>query len=186
MPFRRALMVSAGGVAVVMMQALVVGNQWVVQWIFDHDILEGSGAAEYLRGILLFPHWRLTPVGGFRSLLVPDFGLLLLFVSLSVFTTLGLMALDPVRSAPAALICGWWATFLAASIDAFVAQFLAGVFFDVPAYFDLAVASGLRYALVVGWLPGLAVMAGYLLTRPRSAPGWSPEGPGEPAGASQG
>jgi hypothetical protein len=154
MPLRRALTVSAGGVAVVILQALVLGNQWVVEWMFNHDILDGSGAAGFLRSVLLFPHWRLTPAGGFRSMLVPDFGLL-----------------------------GWWATFLAASAAAFVTQFLSGLFFDFPAYFSLAVANGLHYALVVGWVPGVAVMAAYVLTRPSAAPGWTSEGPAEPAGA---
>ncbi|HEV3363052.1 MAG TPA: hypothetical protein VG795_02730 [Acidimicrobiia bacterium] len=184
MPLRRALMVSAGGVAVVMLQALVFGNQWFFEWVFENDLLEGSGAADLLRSVLLFPSWRLTPAGGFSSMLVPDFSLLVLFVLLAAFTTLGLMTLDPVRGTTGALVCGWWATFLAAGIMAFVRQLLAALLLDYPdPFFRFAVLGGLEYALFAGWVPGVAVLVAYVLTRPGTAPGWSPEVSGEPAGA---
>jgi len=186
MPFRRALMVSGGGVAVVLLQALVLGNQWVLEWVFENDILEGSGAGALLRSLLLFPQWRLTPAGGFASMFVPDFGLLVFCVLLAGFTTLGLTALDPTRGTVGALVCAWWATFLAAPIAAFVRQVLSALLQDFGGEFlDLrfAVAAGLEYGLALGWLPGVAVMVAYVLTRPGTAPSWSPGLPGEPAGA---
>jgi len=104
-----------------------------------------------------------------------------LFVLLAAFTTLGLMTLDPIRGTAGALVCGWWATFLAASIAAFVTQVLAGLVLDFPAFIRLAVASGLEYGLAAGWVPGVAVMVAYVLTRPGTAPGWSSGPPAEPA-----
>jgi hypothetical protein len=81
------------------------------------------------------------------------------------------------------LVCGWWATFLAASIAAFVTQLLSGLLLDTTAYLRFAVVNGLEYGLYAGWLPGVAVMAACVLTRPRTAPGWSSGGTGEPADA---
>ena len=184
MPFRRALMVSAGGVAVVMVQALVFGNQWLFEWVFENDILEGSGAGALVRSVLLFPSWRLTPAGGFASVLVPDFSLLVLFALLAAFTTFGLMTLDPERGMAGAFVCGWWAMFLAAAIMAFVRQLLAALLLDYPdPFFRFAVVGGLEYALFVGWAPGVAVMVAYVLTKPGPARQGSPELPGETAGA---
>src|SRR4051794_33464827 len=170
MPLRRALMASAAGVALVMLQALVLGNQWVVKWMFDHDFLEKSGIGSYVRGLMIFPHWRLTPTGGVKYMAVIDFTLLVLLVVLAALSTLGLMTLDPARSAPGALICGWWATLIAAAFTGFFSQVLAKLFLDVPPYFRLAASSGLEYGFAVGWVVGLAVMAGYVFTRPKPAP----------------
>jgi hypothetical protein len=103
---------------------------------------------------------------------VIDLSLLVLLVLLAGFTTLGLLTLDPTRSAAGAVVCGWWATFLAAATTAFVSQVLSRVLLDSPAFFRLAVSSGLEYGLVVGWLPGVAVMAACVLTQPKPEPGW--------------
>ena len=170
MPLRRALMVSAGGAAVVMVQALFLGNQWVSEWVYRNDFLEGSSTTAMIRSILFFPRWRLTPAGGFKSMFVPDVGLGVFFVLLVAVTALGVMTLDPVRGMVGAFICGWWATFLAASAYAFVTQLLASMLFDFDAYLRLGVASGLEYGLLLGWIPGLAVMGAYALTRPNAAP----------------
>ena len=125
-------MASAAGVALVMLQALVLGNQWVVKWMFDHEVLGKSGAGYYLRGLIVFPHWRLTPTGGFKYMAVTDFTLLVLLVALAAFSALGLMTLDATRSAPGALICGWWATLITAAFTGFFSQVLAKLFLDVP------------------------------------------------------
>jgi hypothetical protein len=178
-------MVSAAGVAVVLLQALALGNQWVVEKVFDGDFLSGSETGAFLRSVLFFPRWRLTPIGKFTFVI--DFGLLALVVLLAAFTVIGLMTLGDDRNPAGALICGWWAMFLAAPIASFMTQVLAGMVLGFPAILRLAVAGGLEYALVIGWAPAVAVMVAYVLTRPKAAPGWSPELPGdlpgEPAGA---
>ena len=172
-------MASAGGVVVVMLQALVLGNQWVVQWMFNHQFLEGSSTGSFIRSMLVFPHWRLTPTGGFKYMFVMDFTLLVLLVLVAGFTTLGLSTMEPGRIPVGAVICGWWATFLAAAIVAFVSQLLSKGLLDSPdAYYLLAMSGGLHYGLFVGWLPGLAVMAAYVLTRPKPAPEWASGGQG--------
>jgi hypothetical protein len=180
MPLRRAVTVSAGGVALVMLQALVLGNQWVSEWAFEHQIL-GGGLGAFLRNALFFPRWRLTPTGGFKYVFVIDLILAVLLVLLAGFTTLGVRTLGPERGAAAAFICGWWATFLAAAMSALFGQLLAKLFLDIEPFFRPALGGGLEYGLAAGWVLGLAVMGAYVFTRPKTAPEWSSEPPGEPA-----
>ena len=181
MPLRRAVMVSAGGVALLMLQALVLGNQWVTRWVYEHEILRG-GFGGFLGTALFFPRWRLTPQGPFKYMFVLDFNLLVFFVLLAGFTAIGIRTLDPERGAVTAFLCGWWATFLAAAGYAFSGQLLGKLFLDFPdPQFRLAVSAGLEYGLAAGWVLGLAVMGAYVLTRPKTAPAWSSEPPGEPA-----
>ena len=170
MPLRRALMVSAAGVAVVIVQAFVLGNQWVAQWAYDHEDFLGSGFGAFLKSVLFFPRWRLTPGGSFKFMLVIDLGLAVLLVLLATFTALGVMRLDPTRDMVAAFISGWWAAFLAGAIAASVTQVLGGIVLDFSAQIRFAVAGGLEYGFAAGPVLGAAVMGAYLLTRPAPAP----------------
>ena len=60
-----------------------------------------------------------------------------------------------------------------------MSQLLSKGLLDSPdAFYLLAMSGGLNWGLFVGWLPGLAVMAAYVLTRPKPAPEWASGGQG--------
>jgi hypothetical protein len=108
---------------------------------------------------LAWPRWTFDTSMAVRDLIAADLRAILLVVFTAVFLTL--MAgsqLSRARGTVAAILIGWAAYMFAAALAAFITAFLA-----THATLGNAVVAatvGTSYALIVGWIVGLASMAG--------------------------
>ncbi|MDL4819392.1 hypothetical protein [Actinomadura opuntiae] len=173
MTTRRMFMMSGGSLVPLLVLALLVGNQWVVDGInksgFKFD--EGLGP---LVSHLFFVAWRFTPPRGldWRFVVSDDFSTLLLFALVAVLVLAGARTVDPERGVLGALITGWWATVVAGGIAGGVAGLLlkwSVKYSDgsVSRNFFESLQAGAASGLLYGWLAGVGALVGFLLSRPR-------------------
>lgn len=131
---------------------LIFGSPWYVDWVNDgnHGIFLET---------LAWPAWTIDDDFPIRDLLAANLKALLLIGFTFVFITL--MAgsqLARARGGISALLVGWGAYMFAAALAALLTAFIAQ---SAPANDAVAAATGgAGYALIVGWIVGLASMAG--------------------------
>ncbi|WP_433226873.1 hypothetical protein [Actinomadura formosensis] len=188
MTMRRMLVMAGGAVLPIALLSLLLDNQWVVDAINDTGLHYDEGLAPPLWW-LQFPHWRLTggPVG-WKFTVALDFTTVLFFVLLILLGTAGARAVEPNRGGFGALVTGWWATTVAGGVAGLVQGALLNWALDLPNggpnVFE-AVSHGASFGLGYGWLAGLGMLLGYLITRTRGVAGrqpgpYPPQQPGMP------
>lgn len=108
---------------------------------------------------LAWPAWTFDDDLAVRDLLAADLKAILLVAFTALFITLMAGAqLSRARGSLAAILAGWGAFIFAAAAAALVTAFIAADAAVGGAV--LAAAAGAGYALIVGWIVGLASMAG--------------------------
>ncbi|HEU5026718.1 MAG TPA: hypothetical protein VFV01_17505 [Spirillospora sp.] len=194
MTTRRMFMMSGGSLVPLLVLALLVGNQWVIDAInksgFKYD--EGLGP---LVSHLFFVAWRFTPPRGldWRFVVADDFTTLVLFAVVALLVLAGARTVDPERGLLGALITGWWAAVVAGGVAGGVSGLLlkwsirysSG---SVSHNFFESLESGAASGLLYGWLAGIGALAGFLLSRPRGQAAPQPFGqyaPQQPYGGQQ-
>jgi hypothetical protein len=140
------------GTLVALILVLIFGSPLYADWVNDAN-----------RGLLLetlaWPSWTFDSDLTVRDLIARDLRAILLVVFTFVFITL--MAgsqLARARGGISAFLVGWAAYIFAAALAALLTAFIA---VSAPAN-DAVIAAtgGSSYALIVGWIVGLASMAG--------------------------
>ncbi|MDX6431303.1 MAG: hypothetical protein QOE54_3669, partial [Streptosporangiaceae bacterium] len=179
MTTRRVIAMTVSALGAVGLIALVFGNQWLYAWLYDHDVFSHSSATGRLVSWLQFPQWRVSPVRA-DSLAPADLSLIVLLGLLGLFVLAAARSLEPRRGVAGALVVGWWATVVAAGIAGLVRAVLLMVLdhfpgFETSALVYSSVLSGAGFGLAFGWLPGLATMIAFVVTRPKDL---APQGPG--------
>ncbi|WP_433055657.1 hypothetical protein [Dactylosporangium sp. CS-033363] len=131
---------------------LIFGSPWYVDWVNSGD-----------RGIFLetlaWPAWAFDSDASVRDLLGADLKAILLIVFTALFITLLVGAqLASARGTISAIFTGWAAYIFAAALAAFITSFLLAN----PSFGQATAnaAGGAGYGLIVGWIIGLATMAG--------------------------
>ncbi|NKZ03638.1 hypothetical protein [Actinomadura latina] len=190
MTMRRMLVMAGGAVVPIALISLLFGNQWVVDAINDTGLHWDEGIAPPLYW-LLFPKWRLSAgPAPWKFVLALDFSTVLFFLLLIGFAAVGARALDPRRGGLGAVVTGWWATVVAGGIGGFVMGVLLSWVLDLSSdrgpYVFNAVSHGAAFGFAYGWLAGIGMLLGYLVTRRGATaqaqqPGqYAPQQPGMP------
>jgi hypothetical protein len=143
---------SSAGTLVAFLLVLIFGSPWYVDWVNEGD-----------RGIFLetlaWPQWNVDSDQSFRELQAADLKAILLVLFTAVFISLLVGAqLSSARGTFSAIMTGWAAYIFAAALAALLTAFLLA-----NASFGTAVvnaAGGAGYGLIVGWIVGIASMAG--------------------------
>ncbi len=143
---------TGAGTLVVFLLVLIFGSPWYTDWTARGD-----------RGLFLetlaWPAWSFSTDASLRDLFAADLKAILVVLATAGFVTLLSGAeLASARGSVAALFTGWAAVIFAAALAAFVAALVATGATLAGAV--EAAAGGARYALIVGWIVGLATMAG--------------------------
>lgn len=140
------------GTLVAFLLVLIFGGPWYTDWVDRGD-----------RGLFLetlaWPRWAFNSNLSVRDLLATDLKAILVVVFTFVFITL--MAgsqLSRARGGVSAMLAGWGAYIFAAALAALLTAFIASNASGTGAV--LAAEAGAAYGLVVGWIVGLASMAG--------------------------
>ncbi|MGI8336354.1 hypothetical protein ACRYCC_40965 [Actinomadura scrupuli] len=170
MTTRRVITMTVSALGAVGLIALVFGNQWLYTWFYDNDVYRYRSVTGRPASWLQFPQWRVSPLEA-EYLIPPDLSLIVLLGLLGAFVLAAARSLEPRRGVVGALVVGWWATVVAAGLAGLVRGILLVVLNDYP---DRLVAdlvfgtmlTGAGFGLALGWLPGLATMIAYLVTRP--------------------
>ncbi|GIJ51830.1 hypothetical protein Val02_87160 [Virgisporangium aliadipatigenens] len=131
---------------------LIFGSPWYRDWVDDTD-----------RGLFLttlaWPAWTFDDDLPLRDLLAANLKAILLIAFTYGFVSL--MAgsqLSRARGGISAFLVGWAAYMFAAALAAFLTWFIAA---SAPADDSVVAATGgTAYGLIVGWIVGLASMAG--------------------------
>jgi hypothetical protein len=140
------------GALIAFLLVLIFGSPWYADWV-------DSGNRGLFLETLAWPRWTFNSNLSVRALLAADLKAILLVVFTWIFITL--MAgsqLSRARGGISALLVGWAAFIFAAALAAFVTAFIAAGS-SLPGAV-LAATAGAGYALIVGWIVGLASMAG--------------------------
>ncbi|GAA1869412.1 hypothetical protein GCM10009736_41170 [Actinomadura bangladeshensis] len=179
------MLVMAGGAVVpIALISILLGNQWVIDAINDTGLHWDEGIAPPLYW-LFFPAWRLTAGDyAWKYVAVLDLGVLLFFVLLILLAVAGARAVDAQRGAIGAVVAGWWATVVAGGIAGFMTGIMLRWALDItsdsgPFIFG-AVTRGASFGFAYGWLAGLGMLLGFLMTRGRGAAVQQPGQPGQP------
>ncbi|MEV0130784.1 hypothetical protein AB0H83_20265 [Dactylosporangium sp. NPDC050688] len=143
---------SSAGTLVVFLLVLIFGSPWYVDWV-------NSGNRGLFLETLAWPAWNFDTDQSVRDLLAADLKAILLVLFTAVFITLLVGAqLASARGTISAILTGWAAYIFAAALAALITAFLLA---------DASVSSavvnatgGAGYGLIVGWIIGLASMAG--------------------------
>ncbi|WP_432834437.1 hypothetical protein [Dactylosporangium sp. CA-092794] len=140
------------GTFVAFLLVLIFGSPWYVDWTQKGD-----------RGVFLetlaWPGWNLDTDASVRDVLGADLKAILLVVFTALFLTLLVGAqLASARGTLSAIFTGWAAYMFAAALAAFLTTFLLPHASLGQA--TLNAAGGAGYGLIVGWIIGLATMAG--------------------------
>ncbi|MWA03812.1 hypothetical protein F8568_026195 [Actinomadura sp. LD22] len=194
MTTRRMFMMSGGSLVPLLVLALLVGNQWVVDAIDKSGFKLDEGLGPLVRH-LFFVAWRFTPPRGldWRFVVSDDLTTLVLFAVVALLVLAAARTVDPQRGPLSALITGWWAAVVAGG----VAGGLSGLLLkwavrypggSVSRNFFESLEAGAASGLLYGWLAGLGALAGFLLSRPRGQAAPRPAGqyaPQQPYGAPQ-
>lgn len=187
-------MMSGGSLVPLLVLALLVGNQWVIDAINKSDFKYDEGLGP-LVARLLFVAWRFTPPRGldWRFVVSDDFTTLLLFAVVAVLVLAGARTVDPERGVLGALITGWWAAVVAGGLAGGVSGLLLNWSVkysngSVSRNFFESLQAGAASGLLYGWLAGIGALAGFLLSRSRgqAAPQqFGQYAPQQPYGAQQ-
>jgi hypothetical protein len=143
---------SSAATLVAFLLVLIFGSPWYVDWVNDGN-----------RGVFLetlaWPQWNVDSDQTFRELLAADLKAILLVVFTAVFVSLLVGAqLASARGTISAILTGWAAYIFAAALAALLTAFvLADASFGTAV---VSAAGGAGYGLIVGWIVGLASMAG--------------------------
>jgi hypothetical protein len=140
------------GTIVAFFLVLIFGSPWYVDWVNEGN-----------RGIFLetlaWPAWTIDDDLPIRDLIAANLKAILLIVFTYAFITL--MAgsqLARARGGISAFLVGWAAYIFAAALAALLTAFIA---ISAPANDAIVAATGgAAYGLIVGWIVGLASMAG--------------------------
>lgn len=173
-----------GGIGTILVLALLLGNQWVVEYIARHG---GFGNARFgpLLQAVTFPAWRVSPLRA-ETLLPADISTLLLLALVGLLVAPAVRALDPRRRGFAAVAAGWWATVVAGALAGLVRGVLFNALEHIPtASGDLTwrfvwstLGGGAQFGLFCGWLTGLAVLIALGGSRPaETEPAYGPPQP---------
>lgn len=143
---------TSAGTLVAFLLVLIFGSPWYVDWVNKGD-----------RGLFLetlaWPAWNFDTDQSVRDLLAADLKAILLIAFTALFITLLVGAqLASARGTISAILTGWAAFIFAAALAALITAFLlanASVAGSV-----VAATGGAGYGLIVGWIIGLASMAG--------------------------
>lgn len=143
---------TGAGTFVAFLLVLFFGSPWYVDWV-------NEGNRGLLLETLAWPAWTFDDDLAVRDLLAADLKAILLVAFTALFITLMAGAqLSRARGSLAAILAGWGAFIFAAAAAALVTAFIAADAAVGGAV--LAAAAGAGYALIVGWIVGLASMAG--------------------------
>jgi hypothetical protein len=148
--------VSAAGTIVALVLVLAFGNAAYREWAEKHT--SASDAGGFILRQLTWPAWTFDSDVSIRNLLATDLKAILLIVFTAVL--LGLLSVAPgwgVRGIVGAIVGGWAAFMLAASVAGLIAAFFA-VNASLVTAFNWA-AGGAVYGLFVGWIVGLVSLA---------------------------
>jgi hypothetical protein len=140
------------GTLVAFVLVLIFGSPWYADWVDSAD-----------RGVFLetlsWPRWTFDDDLPLRDLFAANLKAILLIAFTYLF--ISLMAgsqLSRARGGVSAFLVGWAAYIFAASLAAFLTAFIAA---SAPANDSVLQATGgAGYGLIVGWIVGLASMAG--------------------------
>ncbi|MFG2037725.1 hypothetical protein [Dactylosporangium sp. NPDC048998] len=143
---------TSAGTLFAFLLVLIFGSPWYVDWARSAD-----------RGIFLetlaWPAWSFDSDASVRDLLGADLKAILLVVFTALFLTLLVGAqLASARGTLSAILTGWAAYMFAAALAAFITSFLLPHASLGQATVNAAAGAG--YGLIVGWIIGLATMAG--------------------------
>ena len=143
---------SGAGTLVAFLLVLIFGSPWYVDWV-------NSGNRGLFLETLAWPAWNFDTDQSVRDLLAADLKAILLVVFTAVFITLLVGAqLASARGTISAILTGWAAYIFAAALAALITAFLLADASVAGAV--IAATGGAGYALIVGWIIGLASMAG--------------------------
>ncbi|QKW38115.1 hypothetical protein HUT06_32325 [Actinomadura sp. NAK00032] len=173
MTMRRMLVMAGGAVVPIALISILLGNQWVVDAINETGIHYDEGIAPPLYW-LLYPSWRLTAGDAtWKFLVAVDLGTILFFVLLILLAVAGARAVDPQRGALGAAVTGWWATVVAGGVAGLFDGILINWALDLPDgagpnVFN-SVTHGASFGFGYGWLAGLGMLLGFVMSRGRGA-----------------
>ncbi|MFE9104958.1 hypothetical protein [Actinomadura geliboluensis] len=182
MTMRRMLVMAGGAVVPIALISILLGNQWVVEAINESGIHYDEGFAPPLYW-LLYPSWRLTAGDAtWKFLVAIDLGTILFFVLLILLAAAGARAVDPERGALGAVLTGWWATVVAGGVAGLFDGALINWALDMPdgagPNVFTSVTHGASFGFGYGWLAGLGMLLGFLMSRGRgTAARQQPGGP---------
>ena len=140
------------GTLVAFILVLIFGSPWYQDWV-------DTGNRGLFLETLAWPEWTFDDDLPIRDLLAANLRSILLIVFTYAF--ISLMAgsqLSRARGGISSLLVGWAAYIFAAALAALLTFFIATN--EAGASSVEAAAGGGRYALIVGWIVGLASMAG--------------------------
>lgn len=143
---------TGAGTLVAFLLVLIFGSPWYVDWVQSGD-----------RGLFLetlaWPSWNFNTDQSVRELLAADLKAILLVAFTALFLTLLVGAqLASARGTISAILTGWAAYMFAAALAALITAFLLANASVATAV--VAAAGGAGYGLIVGWIVGIASMAG--------------------------
>jgi hypothetical protein len=143
---------TSAGTLVAFLLVLIFGSPWYVDWVQSGD-----------RGVFLetlaWPSWNFDTDQSVRALLAADLKAILLVAFTALFITLLVGAqVASARGTISAILTGWAAYIFAAALAALITAFLLANASIGTAV--IAAAGGAGYGLIVGWIVGLASMAG--------------------------
>lgn len=143
---------TGAGTLVAFLLVLIFGSPWYVDWV-------RSGNRGIFLETLAWPAWSFDSNASVRDLIGADLKAILLVVFTALFLTLLTGAqLARARGSISAILAGWAAFIFAAALAAFVTSFLLPHASLGQA--TVNAAGGAGYGLIVGWIVGLASMAG--------------------------
>lgn len=143
---------TGAGTLVAFLLVLIFGSPWYVDWV-------RSGNRGIFLETLAWPAWSFDSNASVRDLIGADLKAILLVVFTALFLTLLTGAqLASARGSISAILAGWAAFIFAAALAAFVTSFLLPHASLGQA--TVNAAGGAGYGLIVGWIVGLASMAG--------------------------
>ena len=143
---------TSAGTLVAFLLVLIFGSPWYVDWV-------NSGNRGLFLETLAWPAWNFDTDQSVRDLLAADLKAILLVLFTAVFITLLVGAqLASARGTISAILTGWAAYIFAAALAALITAFLLADASVASAV--VAATGGAGYALIVGWIIGLASMAG--------------------------
>ncbi|GAA0710047.1 hypothetical protein Drose_02695 [Dactylosporangium roseum] len=143
---------TGAGTLVAFLLVLIFGSPWYVDWV-------QSGNRGLFLETLAWPAWSFDTDASVRDLLAADLKAILVVVFTALFITLLAGAqLASARGTVSAILTGWAAYIFAAALAALVTAFILANASVASAV--LAASGGAGYGLIVGWIVGLASMAG--------------------------
>lgn len=140
------------GAFVAFILVLIFGSPWYADWV-------DSGNRGIFLEWLAWPRWIIDDDIPARDLLAADLKAILVIVFTFGFLTLMVGSqLSSARGGVAAFLIGWAAYIFAAALAALVTAFILTD--PGPGGAVTQAANGATYGLIVGWIVGLASMAG--------------------------